>query len=91
MEVNIVGKFEVEILVNKDKFCSAEQTINDLNEHIGHKSFQMFGASVSAIEAGNGLRKVKTKFTFRLSHFTLKQFFNLKENMPSYIMDIYFY
>lgn len=89
MEVNIIGKFEVEILVKNDRFCSVEQTINDLNEHIGNKAFQMFGATASDVV--KGCRKIKTKFNFRMSHFTLKELFNLKENMPSYIVDVYFY
>lgn len=90
MELHILAKFDVEILFEDNKnYCSAQNVLNELNEHMGKDVFQIFPAKVG--DNVGGYRKLKTKFNFRLSHFTLKQLFDLKENLPSYIVDIYFY
>ena len=89
METTIKAKFKVEILVNKERFTSCENTIRDLNNLLqSNNSFQLFESSKTETEK---YIRVKTYFNFQLNNLELSKVFGLKELLPSYILDIYFY
>ena len=89
MYINLKTVLEVEILVENDKFVSIEQTINELNNEMTTNVFEKFGASIS--DSKKGYRKIKTELKFDLTTIILRDLFILKQKMPSYIIDIYFY
>jgi hypothetical protein len=90
METLAIGISEVDIIVDSKKYCSAENTINDLNKAMGFHYFYKYGSSV--IDISNKTKRVRTKFNFNIDNkFFLSNLFKLKERMPAYIIDIYFY
>jgi hypothetical protein len=87
MKTIIEVTFKVTIIVNKKKFCSVEQIIDDLNHIMNYDLFEKFGATVDKIK---DYYKIKTEFNLPLQSIFIQELFNLKSKMPPYIYDIYF-
>ena len=90
MITEVIAKFEVEIVVQKQKFVSVEDVILECNACAGKRSmFQMYGAKIN--RADSKYAYIRTFITFGVRSDSIKSIFNLKEALPSWILSINFF